>query len=315
MIIVIPDDAPGLLMASALEHKLRELGELTVFESPADTESLLQERLAEADVALTLNASNFTREVISKCPALRHIIVFGIGVDHVDLEACRELGITVSNTPAYSAAIVAEKAIALALAVAHRIPQLDRAVRCGKWPQEVVGQLQGKILGVVGVGPIGQRVAELGKALGMEVIAWTLNPSPQRALEYRVTFVSLEELSASADVISLQLPLTSLSLDLIGSQQLGLMKSSTILVNVGRGAVVDEEALVGALENGRIGGAGLDVFSTEPLPPDHPFRHLDNVVLSPHNAANTSEANRTGLAMAIQNIRDWQKGDPKHLVT
>ena len=314
MIIVIPDDARGHLMASNLEPELRELGELKVFESLADTEGLLQERLVGAEVAITLSASPFTARVMSNCPALRHIAVFGIGVDNVDLETCGKLGITVTNTPAYSAYVVAEKALALALAVAHRVPQLDRAVKSGGWPQEEVGQLHGKTLGVVGTGPIGQRVAELGKALGMEVIAWTFDPSPQRAREYGVTFMPLDELMASADVISIQLPLTSRSRDLLGPRQLGLMKSSAILVNVGRGAVVDQDALVDSLEKGGIGGAGLDVFSTEPLDVDHPLRHLENVVLSPHIAANTPEANRTGLAIAIQNIRDWQRGEPRHVL-
>ena len=314
MIIVVPDDARGHLRASDLEHDARELGELTLFESAADTERLLRERLAGADVALTLGVSPFTAEVISNCPMLRHIAVFGIGVDNVDLEACGRLGITVTNTPAYSAPVVAEKAISLALAVAHRVPQLDRAVRAGDWTQGVVGQLHGKTLGVIGVGPIGQRVAELGKALEMNVIAWTFNPTPQRATDYGMTFAPLDELLASADIVSVQLPLTSRSQNLLGSRQLALMKPSAILVNVGRGAVVDENALVDSLKDGRIGGAGLDVFSMEPLPPDHPILALDNVVLSPHNAANTPEANRVGIAMVIQNIRDWQRGEPRHVV-
>lgn len=314
MIIVVPDDVPGIVADSNLEQELKELGELRVFDSLVNTESLLIERIAGADVALTIASSNFTEAVLAECPQLKHIASFGIGVNHVDLDACRRRGITVTNTPAYSAAIVAEKAIALALAVAHRIPRFDRAVRSGEWPQEVVGQLHGKILGVIGTGPIGQRVIALGKSLGMEVVAWTLNPSPQRARDYQVAFVSLEELLAIVDVVSLQLPLSPLSENLIGPHQLGLMKPSAILVNVGRGAVVNEDALVDALQNGRIAGAGLDVFATEPLPPGHPLTNLDNVVLAPHNAANTPEANRAGLAIAIQNIRDWQKGTPGNLI-
>ena len=314
MLIVIPDDAPGLLEASSLEKDLRELGELRVYRSLADTEAILQERLSGADVALTVASSSFTETVLQSCQNLRHIAVFGVGVDNVALDACRDRGITVTHTPGYSAAVVAEKAIALALAVAHRVPMLDRAVRNGEWPQEVVGQLHGKTLGVIGAGPIGQRVMALGSGLGMDVLAWTYNPSPERAREYGATFVSLEELLARADVVSLQLPLTPKSSGLIGHQQLVLMKPSAILVNVGRGAVVDEDALVNALETGRIGGAGLDVFSTEPLPRDHPLKRLDNVVLSPHNAANTIEANRAGMAIAIQNIRNWQQGTPTNVV-
>ena len=147
MIIVVPDDAPGIVAASTLEHKLRDLGELRVFDSLPNNESLLIERLTGADVVLTVAGSIFTAALLRECPQLRHIALFGIGVDDVDLDACRRHGVTVTNTPAYSAATVAEKAIALALAVAHQIPQLDRAVRSGEWPQETVGQLHGKTLG------------------------------------------------------------------------------------------------------------------------------------------------------------------------
>ena len=314
MIIVVPDDAAGLVASSPLTRRLRELGELRVYDSPANTEAMLIERLAGADAALTVYASSFTARVLRACPRLRHIAVFGIGVDNVDLDACRERGVTVSNTPAYSAPVVAEKAIALALAVVHRIPQMDSAVRRGEWPGEAVGYLHGKTLGVIGAGPIGQRVIALGKGLGMKTIAWTFNPSPRRAIEYGTAFVPLEELLAAADVVSVQLPLTPSSVDLIGSRQLGLMKPSAILVNVGRGAVVNEEALVGALRERRIGGAGLDVFSTEPLPPGHPLAELDNVALSPHNAANASDVNEACLAIAIGNIHDWQQGLPTNVV-
>ncbi len=308
MIIVVPDDAVGIVAASGLETRLRELGELHVYTSGAYSEALLVERVADADVALTLAASPFTEAVLEACPRLRHIAVFGIGVDNIDFEVCRRRGITVTNTPAYSAAVVAEKAIALALAVTHRIPSLDAAVRRGEWPQRQVGQLYGATLGVVGTGPIGQRVIALGTGLGMDTVAWTRNPSGERARAYGTTFVSLDELLAHSDVVSLQLPLSAETEGLIGARELALMKSTAILVNVGRGAVVEEDALVAALRDGQIGGAGLDVFATEPLPASHPLTTLDNVVLSPHNAANTPQANRAGLELAIRNISDWQRG-------
>lgn len=308
MIIVVPDDAVGIVASSGLEPRLRELGDLRVHTSGAYSEALLAERVADADVALTLAASPFTEAVLETCPRLRHIAVFGIGVDNIDFEACRRRGIVVTNTPAYSAAVVAEKAIALALAVAHRIPAFDAAVRRGEWPQQQVGQLHGATLGVVGTGPIGQSVIALGAALGMDTVAWTRNPSEERARAYGTTFVSLDELLAHSDVVSLQLPLSAETEVLIGARELALMKPAAILVNVGRGAVVDEDALVAALREGRIGGAGLDVFATEPLPAGHPLTTLDNVALSPHNAANTPQANRAGLELAIRNIADWQRG-------
>ncbi len=308
MNIVVPDDAAGIVAASGLEPELRALGELRVHESGAYTEALLAERIAEADVALTLSAGPFTAAVLEACPRLRHIAVFGIGVDNVDMNACRRRGIVVTNTPAYSANVVAEKAIALALAAAHRIPALDAAVRRGEWPVQPVAQLHGATLGAVGAGPIGQSVIALGRGLGMDTLAWTFNPSAERAAAYGTTFVAMDELLARADVVSLQLPLTDETRGLIGARDLAMMKPTAILVNVGRGAVVDEDALVAALREGSIGGAGLDVFATEPLPAGHPLTALDNVTLSPHNAANTPQANRAGLALAIQNIRDWLGG-------
>ena len=244
MIIVVPDDAAGIVAGSGLEPRLRELGELRVFTSGAYTESMLAERVADADVALTLAASPFTEAVLEACPRLKHIAVFGIGVDNIDFEVCRRRGITVTNTPAYSAAVVAEKAIALGLAVAHRIPAFDDAVRRGGWPQQQVGQLHGGTLGVVGTGPIGQHVIALGSGLGMNTVAWTLNPSEERARLYGTTFVSLDELLSQCDVVSLQLPLSAETEGLIGVRELALMKPTAILVNVGRGAVVDEDALV-----------------------------------------------------------------------
>ena len=308
MNIVVPDDAAGIVTDSGLAPLLRELGDLRVHASPAHSEALLVERLAGADVALTLAGSPFTEAVLEVCPRLRHIAVFGIGVDNIDLDACRRRGIVVTNTPGYSAAVVAEKVLALALAVAHRIPLLDASVRRGEWPQEPVGQLHGETLGVVGTGPIGQRVIALGLGLGMDTIAWTFNPSEERAQAYGTTFAALDDLLARSDVVSLQLPLSAETEGLIGARELALMKATAILVNVGRGAVVDEDALVAALRDGQIGGAGLDVFASEPLPAGHPLTTLDNVALSPHNAANTPQANRAGLELAILNIRGWQQG-------
>ena len=314
MLIVVPDDIAGIVADSGLAPLLREVGELRVYGSPAYSDALLAERLAGADVALTLAGSSFTDAVLDACPRLRHIAVFGIGVDSVDLDACQRRGIVVTNTPAYSAAVVAEKAVALALAVAHRIPALDAAVRRGEWPQQPVGQLHGATLGVVGTGPIGQRLIALAGGLGMDTLAWTFNPSAERAQAYGTTYVALDELLGRSDVVSLQLPLTAESEGLIGAREIAMMKPTAILVNVGRGAVVDEDALVEALREGRIGGAGLDVFATEPLPAGHPLTTLDNVALSPHNAANTPQANRAGLELAIRNIRGWQQGLPPNTV-
>ncbi|GBD11607.1 Hydroxypyruvate reductase [bacterium HR23] len=305
--IVTPDDAPPALTGSPAEADLRALGDLVVYTTlPADAAELTL-RLRDADIAINIRASTrFTREVLEQCPRLKHIAVFGIGVDHIDMDACRRLGITVSNTPGYSAQSVAELAVALLLAVANRIALHDRLVRQGRWSQRGYRiQLEGKTLGVVGLGPIGERVATLGRGLGMRVVAWTFHPSPERGRALGVEFLPLEDLFRQSDAVSIHLRLSPESRGLIGRRLLEMMKPTAILVNTARGPIVDEEALADLLAQGRIAGAGLDVFGREPLPPEHPFCRLDTVVLSPHTGGMTPEANDRGLAMVVENIRRW----------
>ena len=314
--IVAPDDAPPAIGGSVHEPKLRALGDLRVHDSLAPQPAMLLERIRDAHVAICIrNSSQFTAQVLEQCPILRHIAVFGIGVDMVDLDACRRLGIVVTNTPGYSAPAVAEHAIALALAVSKRIIQNDHLVRQGAWAREPVGQLYGKTLGVVGAGPIGKRAAELGRGLGMNVIAWTYHPDEAWGQRHDVKWASLEEVMSSADLVTVHVRLSDQSRGMLSRPLLERMKPGAILVNTARGAIVDEEALLELLAAGRIAGAGLDVFSQEPLPPGHPFTRLDNVVLAPHVASSTPEADADGLEMVVDNIRRWLAGTPIHLMT
>ena len=314
--IVVPDDAPPAIGGSSQEAALRALGELYVYDSLALSPESLLERIRDAHIAICIrNSSQFTAEVLEQCASMRHIVVFGIGVDMVDVEACRRLGILVTNTPGYSAPAVAEHAIALALAVAKRVPQNDRLVRDGEWAREEVGQLYGKTLGVVGAGPIGKRAAELGRGIGMNVVAWTFHPDEAWGERVGVRWAPLDELMRTADVVTVHVRLSDQSRGLLDRGLLESMKPGAIFVNTARGAVADEEALLELLAAGRIGGAGLDVFSQEPLPPGHPFTALDNVVLSPHLASSTPEADADGLAMVVDNIRQWLAGKPVHVMT
>lgn len=313
--IVVPDDAPPAVAGSEQEGKLRALGVLQTYDSLAAEPDVLLERIRDADVAICIrNSSQFIEEILVQCTRLKHIAVFGIGVDMVDLEACKRLGITVSNIPGYSAPAVAEAALTLALAVCRRVQQNDQLIRQGDWAREPVGQLYGKTLGIIGAGPIGRRMAELGLAIGMKVIGWTYHPDTEWAESLGVTWVSLEDVLSMADLVSIHLRLSDESRGLLDGAKLALMKPTSILVNTARGAIVDEDALVQALGEGRIAGAGLDVFTTEPLPSGHPFTRLDNVVLSPHVAASTPETDYAGLEMVVENIRCWLKGDPTNVV-
>lgn len=314
--IVVPDDAPPALKGSLAEQALGEIGHLTIYNTLAAEPAVLAQRLRDAHIAVNIRASSkFTAQVLDACPHLRHIAILGIGVDNIDLEACRRRGITVTNTPGYSAQSVAELAISLLLAVANRTAFHDHLVRSGRWGERQYRiQLAGKTLGVVGLGPIGERVAALGRGLGMRVVAWTFHPSPERAKALGVEFLSLEDLFRQSDAISIHLRLSPESRGLVSRRLLEMMKPTAILVNTARGPVVDEEALADLLAHGRIAGAGLDVFSTEPLPPDHPFCRLENLVLSPHAGALTVEANQTGLDMVVENIRAWLAGRPIRVV-
>ncbi|MBI4337930.1 MAG: 3-phosphoglycerate dehydrogenase [Chloroflexi bacterium] len=314
--IVAVDDHPIVIKGSPFEPALRELGELTIYNSLANKPELLIERLRDADAAVVQHVSSrVTAEVLEQARRLKLIAVFGVGVDMVDVATCRRRGILVTNTPGANAAAVAEGAITLALAVARKVPLVDRLTRQGAWPQgEPITQLCGKTLGVVGTGNIGRRVAEIGKGLGMKVIAWTFHPSEGRARELGVSYVPLAELMQTADVVSINVRRSADTEKLISRKLIGLLKPTAILVNTSRGAVVDEEALVEALQQKRILGAGLDVYAVEPLPKGHPLAALDNVVLFPHNVAMTPETNLATLEMMTANIRSALAGKPVNIV-
>lgn len=175
-------------------------------------------------------------------------------------------------------------------------------------------QLCGKTLGIVGTGAIGKRMARLGKGIGMEVLAWSFHPSQKAAREIGFEYVPLEELLKGSDVVSIHVRLSPVTTDLIGKEQLGMMKPSAMLINTARGPIVNEKALYEALEEKRIAGAGLDVFHREPLEPSDPLLSLENVVLTPHNAGQTPEALQEGLDMAVENIINFFKGNPTNLV-
>jgi D-3-phosphoglycerate dehydrogenase len=223
-------------------------------------------------------------------------------------------GVTVCNTPRVNAFAVAEHALALMLAVARKITTLDREMRAGKWPRETLTQLLGKTLGVFGMGTIGSRLAALGRGIGMEVLGWSARGEEARIRATGARPAGKEELLSTADVVSLHVRLTPETRGFLGRKELGLMKPTAILVNTGRGALVERTALLEALRERRILGAGLDVFHQEPLPPDDPILSLPNVVCSPHNAGQTPEVVRDGLLRAVANVESFLKGAPSDVV-
>jgi phosphoglycerate dehydrogenase-like enzyme len=297
--ISIPDDSPAVLAASAVFPALLAGAELDYHDTLPLTEDVLIERIGTAEVVLNIRAtSRFTERVFAACPNLKLVSVWGTGTDHVDLASAARHGVTVRNTPGVSARSIAEHALALLFAVARRIPEMDAATRNGAWPRGRSIELYGKTCGVIGYGAIGRQFARLAVALGMRVIVWTMHPERYAGVE----FVELDVLYRTSDVVSLHLRLSPETRGLVSATQFAMMKPGAILINTARGAIVDEEAMIEALATGRIAGAGLDVFATEPLPPHHPLTLLGNVVLTPHCAGITPEALEAGLRMAVENI-------------
>jgi len=309
--IVIPDDAPPVLATSPSYQVLLARTPVDYYDSLPGSIDRLLERIVDAEVVINIRSSTrFTAEVFSHCPHLKMVSIWGTGTDNIDLDAAARHGVTVTNTPGVSAISIAEHCLALLLAVARRLPALDTQVRAGGWPRGRMMELNGKTLGVIGLGAIGRRFARIAQGIGMRVVAWTMHPDPSLGFE----LVSLEELLRTSDVVSLHLRLSDLTKGMIGAAQFALMKPGAIFLNTARGPITDEAALAAALTNGPLAGAGLDVFDAEPLPSGHPLTKLENVVLTPHCAGITPEALEAGLRLAVENVFDYLAGTPRNVV-
>jgi phosphoglycerate dehydrogenase-like enzyme len=318
MDIVVPDDFPPMYGAPD-QVDLRRLagyGSVKVYTTRAADRDELFARLAQAEVAINVRAyTTFDAEALDHAPKLRLISILGTGTDNVDLKAARARGVTVTNTPGVGAPSVAELTFGLMLAVTRAIPLSDQRVRQGVWQHVEGPELEGKTLGLLGLGAIGSRVARIGGGLGMRVIAWSFTPDPRRAESLKIELVDRDEVFRQADVVSVHLRNTPEVRGLIGARELALMQPTAYLINTARGALVDADALAAALRAGRLAGAGLDVFTEEPLPPDrNPFGDLSNVVLTPHLGAVTHEANARSRAMPVDNIVAYLEGRPQHVV-
>ena len=315
-LIVVPDDFPNYLTGTPAEARLRALGDVTLYnrDAPRDAEVLIR-RCADAEIVYNVyGTSRFTETVLAALKRLRLISRPGTGVDGVDLDACRRRGVAVANLRGNDADEIAEHAIALMLNALRRIPEMDRALRAGHWSLEMIRGARGLTLGVVGMGAIGSRTAVLGRALGMEVLAWSFGPDEGRAARAGATAADLDGLLRRSDVVSLHLRVSAETRGLIDSRRLGLMKHDAVLVNTARAALVDRDALIHALTEWRIAAAGLDVFHTEPLPRDDPLLKLPNVVLTPHGGSNIDHVVARGLMTAVANIENFLKGRPTNLV-
>jgi glycerate dehydrogenase len=286
---------------------------------PATAPHEVVERLRGATVAIT-NKVPLRAAEIAQLPDLKLVAVAATGTDNVDLAACRERGIAVCNIRNYSVVSVPEHCFALLLAVRRNLMAYAADVAAGRWERSTrfclldhpIADLAGSRLGILGYGALGRRVAQIGRAFGMEIAVASRSP----IADTDVVQLSLPELLATSDVISLHLPLTEQTRHMIGAAQLASMKKGAILINTARGGLVDEAALAEALRNGVIAGAGFDVLSKEPPVPDNPLLKLDlpNFVLTPHVAWASGGAMQTLADMLVENIDAWAAGTPKNLV-
>ena len=272
------------------------------------------DRAKDADVIMIANMP-LKGEVIRACKNLKFINVAFTGVDHVDLAAAKEMGVKVSNASGYSTQSVAELALGMMLSLLRNVPQVEERCRAGKTKDGLVGtELRGKTVGIVGAGAIGQNTGRLCKAFGCKVIAY--NHRPKQAAEGTIDeFVDLDTLTRESDIISLNCPLNDSTRGMFDAARIAMMKKTAILINVARGPVVDSRALADALNEGRIAGAGIDVFETEPpLDVNHPLLHTPNTIVTPHVAFASAESMEARCRIVFDNIQKWLEGTPVNVV-
>ncbi|MDP7132540.1 MAG: NAD(P)-dependent oxidoreductase [Planctomycetota bacterium] len=314
--IVVPGDDPVQIQNSPHLERLKTYGEVVVYTDRPSSDEQKIERVKDADVVINSRGSVTWREdVLSKLPELKLIATCSIGTDMIDLDAASDRGIVVSNQPGRTAPVVAEHTFGLMFAAAKRAAFFTSEMKAGGWPRMDGMMLQGKTLGIIGTGNIGAEMARLGRAIGMKVIAWTYNPSPERAESMQVEFVELDDLLRSADVVSIHAKLTEDSRNLIGARELKLMKPGALLVNGARGDIVNVHALVDALNSGHLGGAAVDVYDVEPVPADYPLLSCEQVVLTPHCADMTPEGVDLLNEGAVDNVIAFLQGEPRNVVT
>lgn len=305
MQVAVLDDYQNVAVKMADWSAVTSRADVTVFNDHVSDPDNLVTRLAPFDVVFVMRERTpLPRSIIERLPRLRMIASTGPFNASIDMAAVQDHGIHVGTTGGTVASTV-ELTWALILAAARNLVAESLSVRDGGWQTSVGRELAGRTLGVAGLGRIGTRVARIGEAFGMKVVAWSQNLTGEAAEEAGATLVTKDELFATADVLTVHMKLSERSTGLIGAPELAQMKPTAVLVNTSRGPVVDEAALVEALRSRRIAGAALDVFDTEPLPPEHPLRTLDNVLATPHIGYVADRPYRIFFRDAVAAISDW----------
>ncbi len=308
--IAVIDDwqnvASGVVDWSVLES----VGEVHfLHDYPADTATMVERLQGFEVICVMRERSTFDKALLQALPRLKLLVTGGMRNAAIDIPAAKALGIQVCGTDSYKQA-APELTWALIMASTRNLLAEANSLRAGGWQVGLGGDLYGKTLGILGLGSIGQKVAQFAQVFGMRVIAWSENLTPERAAQSGVTWVNKQELFEQADILSIHLVLSDRSRGLVDAEALGWMKPTARLVNTARGPIVDEQALVQALESGRLAGAALDVYAEEPLPAEHPFRRLPNVLATPHVGYVSEQNYRQFYQQMIEAIHAWANQAP-----
>lgn len=312
----ILDDYQNVAMKFADWSGISKDVEVKVFNAPLDgPDAVIKALQGFAIVVGMRERTPFPCKVIEALPDLKLLITTGARNNSFDIKACAERGVTVCGTGAAGSPTTGI-AFGLMLELTRRIGFENARLKAGESWQVTIGRdLEGLTLGILGLGKLGQRSATVGKAFGMRTIAWSQNLTEEKAKAAGADLVSKEDLFRNADFITIHLVLSDRSRGLVGAKELGLMKKTSYLINTSRGPIVDEKALIAALQNNAIAGAGLDVFDMEPLPLNHPFRKMDNVVITPHLGYVSEQNYRKYFPDIVEDIRAWLDGKPVRVIS
>ena len=306
--IAILDDYQNIALSMADWSAVEKNAEITVFHDHISDQDKLVERLLPFTVlSMMRERTPLNKEIFDRLPNLKLVISTGLRNAAIDVDAAKAAGIEVRNT-GYHWTGAPEITWALLMAIARKIPQENRSLRSGDWQKTVGTDLFGKTIGIIGLGNIGIKIANYANAFGMNVIAWSPNLTAEKALESGATLATKEILFSEADFITLHVVLSPRSRNMVSSADIDLMKPTAYLINTSRGPLINEADLISALEQRKIAGAALDVFETEPLPADHPFRKLDNVLATPHIGYGTEDTYKIFFTDTIAEILDWAEG-------
>ena len=314
MKVAVLDDYQSVAESLADWSQLPPGTEVVYFSDHLTSEDALAERLAEFDVVMGMRERTpFRRSLLERLPRLRLLVTTGRRNASFDIQAATDLGIAVCGTDGAGEGPT-ELVWGLILGIVRNVPQEDRLTREGKWGTTVGVGLKGKTIGCLGLGHIGSLVARVATAFDMNIIAWSQNLTAERARECGASLVDKDTLFRESDIVSIHLVLSDRTRDLVGAHELSLMKPTSYLVNISRGPIVDEDALVDVLQRRAIAGAGLDVFATEPLPEGHPLLKMENTLILPHLGYVTEDSYRAMYAGVVEDIRAFASGEPVRMI-